>query len=137
MIGVVCPEGQRNFVAEFFEFFKTPWEFYRPERSYDVLLATDVPPQGIEVKLLVVYSSAGNEKRPISNSRQSQDTYVEYEDTIFPVYGRIALIDPQGRVTFFAAKSLPRQFNTSRRRFQFSMESRLFLICRSQTRMRN
>src|SRR5205809_1456948 len=98
MIGVVCPEGQRNFVAEFFEFFKTPWEFYRPERSYDVLLATDVPPQGIEVKLLVVYSSAGNEKRPISNSRQSQDTYVEYEDTIFPVYGRIALIDPQGPV---------------------------------------
>ena len=98
MIGVVCPESQRNLVTEFFEFFKTPWEFYRPERSYDVVLATDVPPQGIEVKLLVTYGLAGNEKRITSNSGQSEETYVEYENTIFPVYGRIALIDSQGPV---------------------------------------
>jgi len=96
MIGVVCPESQRDFVIEFFEFFKTPWEFYRGERSYDVLLATEVPPRGVEAKLLVTYGLAGHVKRITSNSDQSREAYLEYDNTIFPVYGRIALIDSQG-----------------------------------------
>ena len=98
MIGVVCPESQRDFVIEFFEFFKTPWEFYRSERSYDVVLATEVPPRGVEAKLLVTYGLAGDVKRITSNSDQSREAYVEYDDTIFPVYGRLALIDSQGPV---------------------------------------
>ena len=98
MIGVVCPESQRDFVIEFFEFFKTPWEFYRGERSYDVLLATEDPPRGVEAKLLVTYGLAGHVKRITSNSDQSREAYLEYDNTIFPVYGRIALIDSQGPV---------------------------------------
>ena len=38
MIGVIAKTGQTATVEEFFELFKTPWEFYREASRYDVLL---------------------------------------------------------------------------------------------------
>ena len=38
MIGVIADSAEQNVVREFFELFKTPWEFYRRDRQYDVLL---------------------------------------------------------------------------------------------------
>jgi len=38
MIGVVVPSGDEVVVREFFELFKTPWEFVRPGGYYEVLL---------------------------------------------------------------------------------------------------
>lgn len=40
MIGVIARPGQTAVVEEFFELFKTPWEFYRPGRVYEVVVAT-------------------------------------------------------------------------------------------------
>ncbi len=40
MIGVAIPAKERPIVAEFFELFKTPWEFYRSGERYDVVLCT-------------------------------------------------------------------------------------------------
>ncbi len=57
MIGVVATEAERPWVAEFFELFKTPWEFCRSGSNYDVLLCTtgDIPTH--ISKLLIVFSS--------------------------------------------------------------------------------
>jgi len=54
MIGVVAPGSQRSVVAEFFELFKTPWEWVQPGRSYDVMLcATDeLPPNPAQLVLI-------------------------------------------------------------------------------------
>ena len=41
MIGVVAGEPEHAAVAEFFELFKTPWEFCRPGKRYDVLLCSN------------------------------------------------------------------------------------------------
>jgi peptidoglycan/xylan/chitin deacetylase (PgdA/CDA1 family) len=38
MIGVIADNSEHDVVREFFELFKTPWEFYRRDRQYDVLL---------------------------------------------------------------------------------------------------
>jgi hypothetical protein len=38
MIGVLAPTSDRRVVAEFFELFKTPWEYLRPGREYEVVL---------------------------------------------------------------------------------------------------
>ena len=38
MIGVIANPSDRVVVREFFELFKTPWEFYQGGRHYDVLL---------------------------------------------------------------------------------------------------
>jgi hypothetical protein len=47
MIGVAVQPDERAIVSEFFELFKTPWEFYRSDRQYDVVLCTsnDFPSQ--------------------------------------------------------------------------------------------
>jgi hypothetical protein len=60
VIGVLSKSGQRQAVEEFFELFKTPWEFYRPEQTYDVVIATvnDIP--HISAPLLIVCGSEEN-----------------------------------------------------------------------------
>jgi hypothetical protein len=40
MIGVAVSPTERLVVTEFFELFKTPWEFYRSSGRYDVVLTT-------------------------------------------------------------------------------------------------
>jgi hypothetical protein len=57
MIGVVASLSEEAAVREFFELFKTPWEFYAPQREYDVILcagAGDFDQQA--AKLVLVYS---------------------------------------------------------------------------------
>jgi hypothetical protein len=56
VIGVIAKPGQAAAVEEFFELFKTPWEFYEPGRAYDVIVATGDLPPGATARLLVVYS---------------------------------------------------------------------------------
>jgi len=38
MIGVIANSSERAVICEFFELFKTPWEFFSSDRSYEVLL---------------------------------------------------------------------------------------------------
>ena len=57
MIGVIANASDCQVVYEFFELFKTPWEFYRTDRHYDVLIVSeggDLP--SVPVKLLIHYS---------------------------------------------------------------------------------
>jgi len=74
MIGVICQEAERKVVEEFFELFKTPWEFHCQDQMYDVVLVTtnDVP--SVETRLLIVCGSKptkvdGQLTRPRSTRR--------------------------------------------------------------------
>ena len=40
MIGVLSNAAEARAVEEFFELFKTPWEFFVPGRRYDLLVST-------------------------------------------------------------------------------------------------
>ena len=57
MIGVIAEEHEIDVVREFFELFKTPWEVYQPEQSYEVII---VAREGVfpseRAKLVVHYS---------------------------------------------------------------------------------
>ncbi len=58
MIGVVAPGSRREVVSEFFELFKTPWEFIDANRNYEVILIVgDAEFDGSEAKLVLHYSS--------------------------------------------------------------------------------
>ncbi|MGA8742227.1 MAG: hypothetical protein WB561_13665, partial [Terracidiphilus sp.] len=58
MIGVVAPGSRREIVSEFFELFKTPWEFVDANRSYEVvLIAGDAEFDGSLAKLVLHYSA--------------------------------------------------------------------------------
>ena len=57
MIGVIVNSSERPVVSEFFELFKTPWEFYRSDRHYDVVLCSG--DAGFEpqcAKLILLYA---------------------------------------------------------------------------------
>lgn len=56
MIGVIARTDQLGTVEEFFELFKTPWEFYRPGKMYDVVIASADEIPDVDAKLLLVYS---------------------------------------------------------------------------------
>jgi hypothetical protein len=92
LIGVIAKADQLGTVEEFFELFKTPWEFYRPGQVYDVIIASADEIPEVHAKLLLVYSPAtksmdaglgaiarGKHQRAILSDR----------DTVLPIYGQL------------------------------------------------
>lgn len=57
MIGVSAPKGDHDVVAEFFELFKTPWEFHVPGHTYDVVLVCQEKADAAGAKLVVEYGA--------------------------------------------------------------------------------
>src|ERR1700728_2689862 len=58
LIGVIANSAEHDVVCEFFELFKTPWEFYQSDRQYEVLLSAGRGDFAKNVaKLVVIYSS--------------------------------------------------------------------------------
>jgi len=57
MIGVIADTAEYDVISEFFELFKTPWEFCQSGRRYDVLLCTgDRNFDAIAAKLVLIYA---------------------------------------------------------------------------------
>lgn len=91
MIGVVAGSGEEALVREFFELFKTPWEFYRKDRRYDVLLcAGDGQFQGA-AKLAVVYAGRktrfDNEQNIRTGLPRKYPRIFSYDGKGIPIYG--------------------------------------------------
>ena len=60
MIGVHTSDYLRPFAEEFFELFKTPWEFYSSGRHYEALVCCGVEPESYSAQLLLIYSGTGS-----------------------------------------------------------------------------
>jgi hypothetical protein len=58
VIGVVGQARQTAVIQEFFQLFKTPWEFCQPGKTYDVVVATAEPVPTVATRLLVLYGGA-------------------------------------------------------------------------------
>jgi len=85
IIGVVCNAGEEPWVREFFELFKTPWEFHRSGRKYSVIVSTNegVDLRDTQAQLLVWYfPDRGYEPA------DDQSVYLTFGDIVFPIYGR-------------------------------------------------
>jgi hypothetical protein len=57
MIGVLVQESERDVACEFFELFKTPWEFLRRGVSYDVVISTGQTCDETAARLVLLFSS--------------------------------------------------------------------------------
>jgi len=57
MIGLAVRSTERDIAAEFFELFKTPWEFYRSGQHYDVVICTQEECGGFAAKLVLLYNA--------------------------------------------------------------------------------
>jgi hypothetical protein len=101
MIGVIANPSEHAVVREFFELFKTPWEFYRPDRRYEVLLCAgegDFP--GSAARLIVVYAS---HEVPFDVAANIQCFPLErnacplaYKGTRIPIYGESSVFQEKG-----------------------------------------
>jgi hypothetical protein len=59
MIGVIASDSDQPIVLEFFELFKTPWEWVRPGQEYDVVLCASLPRPTNRARLFVIYGAEG------------------------------------------------------------------------------
>jgi hypothetical protein len=99
VIGVLSKPEQASAVEEFFELFKTPWEYFRPECTYDVVLATvdDIP--DVDTSLLLIYGSKTTSKDAASHidvDGRTQGASLRYQDDSLPIYGPLATFKRDG-----------------------------------------
>jgi hypothetical protein len=96
MIGVISKASETKAVEEFFELFKTPWEFYVPNRKYNIVVATSGEDSAdVNANLLLIYSS-----KPTSfdgnggSTRFSKNCceWIEWNGVEFPVYGDLMVL---------------------------------------------
>jgi len=85
MIGVIAQQEDHEIVSEFFELFKTPWEYWRPQQTYDVVLcAAEEDFAKAAALLVVVYSRRGNPAR--TSSPIQPNCELRYQDRRIPIY---------------------------------------------------
>jgi hypothetical protein len=90
MIGVLANDAEHPVVSEFFELFKTPWEFYRSEVQYDVLICSDTRFRNSSAKLVLVYAAEQktfDRENDIEILSQRSNTVLSYKGDRIPVYG--------------------------------------------------
>jgi hypothetical protein len=96
MIGVVANEVEYAAVAEFFELFKTPWEFHRPGAHYDVLVCSNNLVPENSARLLLLYGAqrqAFEQCRSIKTRSAPGHDFVSFRDERMPIYGSCLLFD--------------------------------------------
>lgn len=100
MIGVAAREDQSEAVREFFQFFKTHWEFYEESHIYEAVIATAPDFRGADAKLTVI---SGAVQRPF-DSRECIRTvpvdggaFLQTDHVEFPVYKSLSAIQGEGR----------------------------------------
>ena len=101
MIGVISKDGETGIAEEFFQLFKTPWEPYRPQHSYDVVIATskDVP-TNLSTSVLLIYNSSStnlDDEMGITIRSVEQSDWLEWDVSAVPIYGNAAVFQGTGR----------------------------------------
>ena len=91
MIGVIAKTSELRIAEEFFQLFKTPWEFCVTDRIYDVVITTGEDlPKKVTGRLLVVYSSVTtrfDDHLGVATESIERCSWVDWQDSAFPVYG--------------------------------------------------
>lgn len=90
MIGVVANVDEIPIVEEFFELFKTPWEFHRPGRRYDVVIATSDEIPEVQATLLVVYGAGAKNIdacHSVAAFSRQRGSSLQHQEIFLPIYG--------------------------------------------------
>jgi peptidoglycan/xylan/chitin deacetylase (PgdA/CDA1 family) len=93
MIGVIADPAEHDVVREFFELFKTPWEFWREDRRYDVLICTGEREVRSGAKVVIVYSArhlkSDDHAKILVRSAAAKSSILLYAEDRFPIYGNV------------------------------------------------
>ena len=94
MIGIISKESEVEVVEEFFQLFKTPWEFYEDGKEYDVvIISKDKRIDTINAKVFLIF---GHECMELDRNKNiSLDTHhniriLRIDEINLPIYTQIA-----------------------------------------------
>jgi hypothetical protein len=96
MIGVVTSAEYKDAASEFFELFKTAWEFYRSGEHYDAVICCGVNPPDIRANVVIVYSAdelTFDRQHELQIRRQNFGDAASYRGWFLPVYSGLASIE--------------------------------------------
>ena len=96
MIGVISRPEQSAVVEEFFQLFKTPWEFFQDRRSYDVVISSIGESPAVTPKLLLIFGSEArrdDSRWNINAQSKRAGAIVRHRDARVPIYGSVLMFD--------------------------------------------
>jgi hypothetical protein len=99
VIGVLSNKTERHFVKEFFELFKTPWEFYRDSRNYDVLLVTPKHIPRVNARLVIIYGAEPRDwdlHNQVKIAASLENALVRNNTAEIHVYGKLSTFEAPG-----------------------------------------
>jgi hypothetical protein len=99
LIGVIPKPGQLDAVEEFFQLFKTPWEFYRPGGVYTAVIATCGDVSNVSAKLLVLYGAEAKSidtRLGIIRGGRPQLASLSDHEAPVPIYGEACTFTAAG-----------------------------------------
>lgn len=100
MIGVIANRKEEGTVKEFFELFKTPWEFYEADHFYDVVVSTGSEISKINSKLVIIYLSRKGNLESVQGIRVKsggRKGTVVGNDVEIPIYGNLFTFEGTGQ----------------------------------------
>ena len=107
MIGVLSKDSETRAVQEFFQLFKTPWEFFVPRKHYDLVIITRGEiPEDLNANVLVVYQSHAiefDDELGLTTTSRRRCDWVEWQDIEFPIYGDLSDLSVDGYANAKAA----------------------------------
>jgi hypothetical protein len=92
MIGVISKPDEVAEVREFFQLFKTPWEFYRDNGSYEVVIVTADTVPAVNARLVVVYGAGlkeGYGQAQIRLGNRVDKALLNWKGARIPIYGGV------------------------------------------------
>lgn len=110
MIGVLAESSVHDVVREFFELFKTPWEFVRERCSYSVVISdgsSNVNLYAAPVVLLYAGASLPQDSSPGRLIQRTKWHQLAHEDLILPIFGNCVLFP--GKKSDVLIEALSRQ----------------------------
>lgn len=108
LIGVISNPEEHEVVEEFFQLFKTPWEFYDPGRQYDVVIATVENFREVDSGLFVVYGTGKYrlDKYDLAQAEiQGSNIFIEWGKESLPIYGKASTFSNPDQPILLYSKS--------------------------------
>lgn len=92
MIGILCEDSEKDIVREFFELFKTPWEFCAQDCSYEIVISTRDEIPDINSGVVVVYGSEEknfDSAENIAACSRHKNVSVDFDGIQLPINGDV------------------------------------------------
>jgi hypothetical protein len=103
MISVHASEADHAVVREFFELFKTPWQFHAPGATAKILICTRPEIPANNAALVILFSGATipfDQNAGEICDPKTEPLWFQHEEIELPVYGR-RLVEPASRKIIF------------------------------------